>query len=83
MGNGDWWIALTMDWRTSSPWLWWQWRFGCKSCFFIWCITIEVRLSVAIWEEPWMIVAAIAASFARGMVFFLYLGLSEPKARFT
>jgi hypothetical protein len=44
MGNGDWWIALAMDWRT-SPWMWWRWRFGCESCFVIWCI--EVRLAVA------------------------------------
>ena len=24
-----------------------EWKFGCESCFLIWCI--EVRLSVAIW----------------------------------
>ena len=47
MGDGAWWIAVVMDWRT-SPWMWWRWRFGRESCFLIWCI--EVRLSVAIWE---------------------------------
>jgi hypothetical protein len=40
MGDGDWWIALAMDW--------WHWRFGCESHLLIWCN--EVRLSVAIWE---------------------------------
>jgi len=49
MDDGDLWIALAMDWRT-SPWMWERWRFGCESCFLIWCI--EVRLPVAIWEYP-------------------------------
>jgi hypothetical protein len=43
MGNGDWWIVLAMDLRT-SPWMWWQWRFGCESWFLIWCIEIKVML---------------------------------------
>ena len=47
MGDGDWRIALAMDWRT-SPWMWWRWRFGCESCFLVWCS--DVRLSVAICE---------------------------------
>ena len=46
MGDGDWWIALAMDWRT-SPWMWWRCRSGCESCFLICCI--EVTLSVAIY----------------------------------
>ena len=45
-GDGDCQIALAMDWRT-SPWMWWRWRFGCESCFLIWCS--DVRLSVAIY----------------------------------
>jgi len=48
MGDGDWRIALAMDRRTSPPWMWWRWRFGCDSCFLIWCS--DVRLSVAICE---------------------------------
>jgi len=47
MGDGDWQTASAMDWRT-SPWMWWRWRIGCESCFFIWCS--GVRLSVAICE---------------------------------
>jgi len=46
--------------------MWWRWRFGCESCFLIWCS--DVRLSVAICEEPCMTAAAIAASSAREMV---------------
>ena len=37
VGDGDWWIALAMDWRT-SPWMWWWWRFGCESWFLLWFI---------------------------------------------
>ena len=48
MGDGDWWIALALDWRT-SPWMWW--KLGCESCFLDHCI-LEVRLYVAIWELP-------------------------------
>ena len=47
MGDGDWRIALAMDSRT-SPWMGWRWRFGCESCFLVWCS--DVRLSVAICE---------------------------------
>ena len=46
MGDGDWRIALAMDWRT-SPWMWWRWRFGCEISFIIWCS--DVRLSGYMW----------------------------------
>jgi hypothetical protein len=46
--------------------MWWRWRFGCDSCFLIWCG--DVKLSVAVWEWPCMTAAAITASSAREMV---------------
>ena len=59
--------------------MWWRWRFGCESCFLIWCS--DVRLSVAICEQPCITAAATAASSAREMVLFIPmpLGLHSGK----
>ena len=47
MGDGDWQIAWIVGHLLGCGA--WRWRFGCESCFLIWCS--DVRLSVAICDE--------------------------------
>jgi hypothetical protein len=66
--NGLWWLVdcfdngledISLDVVAVEVWVW----------ELIFSFVQWVRLSVAVWEYPWMIAAAIAASSARKIIF--------------